>query len=83
MSVNLAGTKTLLTSSNEAISSKIINTANQNTTKNCARYISEGEIYEERNATAKILCIKPNNNTLVIDRSNFRDLSNKDIILAK
>ena len=83
LSVNLAGTKTLLTSNNESISSRIINTANQNTVKNCANYINEDDIYGKENLNKKVLCIQPKSNTLVIDDSNFSSLVNKDIIVAK
>ena len=81
LTVNLAGTKTLLTSNDEAIASKVINTANQNMTRYCSEDFDPDNLTTQNIGNKKVVCINSENNTFVIDNSNFELLSNKDIVI--
>ena len=85
LTVNLAGTKTLLTSNNEVLSSDVINTVSKNTTKQCRSsntytYLqaTDWEIGEN-----KFVCINLEDNDFTITSSQFDSFKNKDIVFLK
>ena len=82
LTVNLAGTKTLLTSTDELLSSDIINTVSKNTEKKC-----RGITYDENDAfngnlgTNKFICIRLTpNSTFTIDELNLDLFKNRDVV---
>ncbi len=89
LSVNLAGTKTILTSNDEANSSKVISVVNQNVKKRCpdsATYSAtalEGIQLRPSTNNSKIICIDNENNLnpFIIDRDRLEEFKNKDIVI--
>lgn len=84
LAVNLAGTKTLLTSNDEVIASRAINVANQNTNKNCSQYLQPNDLTPPTLASLRTICVDMSSSTdptLVIDSSNFDTIKNKDVIV--
>ena len=77
LSVNLAGTRTILSNNDEANASKVINSANKNSTRNCSKYVLANEIGQ---ASSKTLCIKIDS-TFTIDSSNIGSLLNRDVVI--
>ncbi len=81
LTVNLAGTKTLLTNTDEILSSDIINTVSKNTEKKC-----RGITYDESDAiagnlgTSKFICIDLATNPFTIDEWNFDLFKNRDVV---
>ncbi len=81
LTVNLAGTKTLLTNSNEVISSNVINSANKNMLTRC-----RGNTVQNVNSIGakKFACIaNPSAGVFEIDGSNIDQLANRDIVLQQ
>jgi len=83
LTVNLAGTKTLLTSTDELLSSDIINTVSKNTAKKCraTTTYTEGNIYELQTNNSKFVCIDlATNSTFTIDELNLDLFKNRDVV---
>ncbi len=81
LTVNLAGTKTLLTNSNEIIASNVINSANKNMLTRC-----RGNTVQNINAIGnkKFACIEnASAGVFEIDDSNVDQLANRDIVVQQ
>jgi hypothetical protein len=82
LTVNLAGTKTLLTSTDEILSADVINSVSKNTAKQCRTT----DAYTVANANAgqlgwkKFICIDVAWGSFTIDSNNIWYLANKDIV---
>lgn len=82
LSVNLAWTRTILTNNDEANASKVINSANKNSVKNCSRYIWVGDLSSPSATASNTICIELSaNSTFVLDYSRFNTLKNKDVVI--
>jgi hypothetical protein len=82
LTVNLAGTKTLLTSTDELLSSDIINTVAKNTAKKCraTTTYTEDNIAELETNNSKFVCIELKNPSFTINNSNIYLFYNKDVV---
>lgn len=82
LTVNLAGTKTLLTSTDELLSSDIINTVSKNTAKRCRAWstFTESNIDDLATNNSKFVCIELTNPTFTIDNNNIYLFYNRDIV---
>lgn len=85
LTVNLAGTKTLLTSNNELLSSDVLNTVSKNTSKQCrdSNTFTYNDVLNATIGTNKFICVDLEWlpwDTFDITDSQFDDLKNKDIV---
>jgi glutathione peroxidase-family protein len=69
LTVNLAGTKTLLTSTDELLSSDIVNTVSRNTAKKCraTSTYTQSDAIAGNLGTSKFICIDLATNSFTID----------------
>lgn len=82
LTVNLAGTKTLLTSTDELLSSDIVNTVSKNTAKKCraTTTYTEDDLVAQNIGTSKFVCIELKNPTFTITNSNIYLFYNRDVV---
>ena len=82
LSVNLAGTRTVLNNNQEANASKVINSAYKNVARNCPKYMTISKFYQlNKKNIPSTICIDAEGSTFVIEEDNYELVSNKDIII--